>query len=48
MKEEVIEIIKKAGKKVMSIYNSDYETFVKEDKLPITLADLESEKYLEE
>ncbi|MFP4403855.1 MAG: 3'(2'),5'-bisphosphate nucleotidase CysQ [Candidatus Woesearchaeota archaeon] len=46
MIEDVIDIIKKAGKKVLEIYNSDYETFFKEDKSPITLADLESEKIL--
>jgi 3'(2'),5'-bisphosphate nucleotidase len=46
MEKEVIEIVKKAGKKVMQIYNSDYEITNKKDKSPVTIADLESEKIL--
>jgi 3'(2'),5'-bisphosphate nucleotidase len=46
MEKEVIEIVKKAGKRVLEIYNSDYEITNKKDKSPVTIADLESEKIL--
>jgi 3'(2'), 5'-bisphosphate nucleotidase len=46
MINQVIEIVKKAGEKVMQIYNSDYEITNKKDKSPVTIADLESEKIL--
>jgi 3'(2'),5'-bisphosphate nucleotidase len=48
MKTEVIDIIRKAGERVLEIYNSDFETEYKDDKSPLTLADLESEIILVE
>lgn len=37
---------KQAGDKVMEIYNSDYDSFEKDDKTPVTKADLEAEKII--
>jgi 3'(2'), 5'-bisphosphate nucleotidase len=46
MINQVIEIVRKAGEKVMQIYNTDYEITNKKDESPVTIADLESEKIL--
>jgi len=40
------EAAKKAGDKVMEIYNSDYDSFNKEDGSAVTEADLEAEKII--
>ena len=48
--EDIIDIAKKAGEKILEIYNQDYELKFKEDKSPLTLADKEAhniiQKYL--
>ena len=40
--EDIIDIAKKAGEKILEIYNQDYELKFKEDKSPLTLADKEA------
>ncbi len=41
-----IKAIKKAGKKILKIYQKDYKTFYKKDTSPVTEADLISEKII--
>jgi 3'(2'), 5'-bisphosphate nucleotidase len=38
--------IKEAANRVLEIYNDDFETSVKEDKSPVTLADIESHRVI--
>ena len=38
--------IKEAANRVLEIYNDDFETSVKEDKSPVTLADIESHRII--
>ena len=38
--------IKEAANRVLAIYNDDFETSVKEDKSPVTLADIESHRII--
>ncbi|MBN2087489.1 3'(2'),5'-bisphosphate nucleotidase CysQ [Candidatus Peregrinibacteria bacterium] len=46
MLTQVIPLIKKAGKEILSLYNKDYEVFKKEDKSPVTEADILSDKII--
>jgi 3'(2'), 5'-bisphosphate nucleotidase len=46
MIEDVIKIIKKAGKKTLEIYKTDFNSNFKKDNSPVTIADFESEKIL--
>ncbi len=47
MIENIINIAKKAGKKILEVYNSeDFETKIKEDKSPLTRADIESNQII--
>ncbi len=42
--KDVIQITKKAGQKVMEIYGREYKSYQKNDKSPVTEADLASER----
>ena len=46
MIEKVLEIVKEAGDKAMEIYGRKFSIEEKEDKSPVTEADLASEKIL--
>lgn len=43
---EVLNLIQKAGKKVMEIYNTDYNIYEKKDKSPVTEADIIADKII--
>lgn len=42
----VMEIIREAGKIVMEVYETDFETYTKSDASPVTEADLQAEAYI--
>ncbi len=44
--KDVINIAKKAGEKILEIYDTDYKKYEKRDKSPVTEADLISEKII--
>ncbi len=47
MIDSIINIAKKAGEKILEVYNSeDFETKIKEDKSPLTRADIESNQII--
>jgi len=43
-----INAVSKAANEVMSVYNTDFSTSLKDDKEPITLADIKSNKIIEQ
>lgn len=40
------EVVIEASKKILEIYNTDFEVFKKDDKSPITIADIEANKII--
>jgi len=44
--EQVIQVIKKAGKAILDLYHSDYAVYKKDDKSPVTEADILADKII--
>ena len=44
--KEIINLVRKAGEKVLEIYQKTPKVYEKEDKSPVTEADLASEKII--
>ena len=44
--DNVVDIAKVAGQKILEIYESDFEHYTKEDKSPLTEADLQANAYI--
>ena len=46
MLNKIIPVIKKAGKSILNLYNKNYQVFEKQDKSPVTEADLIADKII--